>query len=76
MISYLICSTPDFYQEFERWTYERSGWAIYSILQHQFVISEIAPWEGSSYFPLPKELRNPMKGLISIQNKNNALDGV
>ena len=32
---------------------------------------EIAPFEGSSYFPLPKELRNPMKGLTNIQNKNN-----
>ena len=41
------------------------------ILQHQIVISEITPSEGSSYFPLPKELRNPMKGLINIQNENN-----
>ena len=31
-------------------------------MQHQLVISEITPCEGSSYFPLPKELRDPIKG--------------
>ena len=44
----------------ERWACEGSGWIINSIIQHQLVISEIASCEGSSYFPLPKELRNPM----------------
>ena len=55
----------------ENWTYEVSGWTIYSIIQHQCVISEISPCEGSSYFPLPKEVRNPMIGLINIQNEKN-----
>ena len=49
----------------------RSGWTIYSMLQNEFVISEIAPCEGSSFFPLPKELKNPMKGLINIQCEDN-----
>ena len=31
----------------------------------------MAHCEGSSYFPLPKEIRNPMKRLINIQNENN-----
>ena len=47
--------------------YEGSG----SILQYQLVISKISPCEGSSYFPLPKGIRNEMKGLIDVQNKNN-----
>ena len=50
---------------------EESGWNINSIIQHQLIISEIASCEGSSYFALPKELRNQMKGLINTQNKDN-----
>ena len=55
----------------ERWTYERSGWTIDSIIQHQLVISEITPCEESFYFPLPKELRNPMRGLINSKNEDS-----
>ena len=51
--------------------YDGSGWIIQSLLQHQLVISELAPCEGSSYFPLSKSLRNPMKGLINIQKEDN-----
>ena len=40
------------------------------ITQRQLVISEIGPCEGISYFALPKELRNPMKVLINIQNED------
>ena len=54
----------------ERWKFEGSGWTINSIIQCQLVISDIASCEGSFYFPLPKELRNPMKGLINIQNED------
>lgn len=35
------------------------------------MFSEISPCEKSTYFPLPQELKNPMKGFISIQNKFN-----
>ena len=51
--------------------YEGSGLTIDSIIQHQIVILEIVPCEESSYFLLPKELRNPMKGLINIKKKND-----
>ena len=40
-------------------------------MQHQLVISEIAPCGWSSYFPLPKEKRNPGKGLSNIQHEDN-----
>ena len=47
------------------------------MIQHQLVISETASCEGSSYFPLPKERMNSMKGLINIQTKIiSALDRV
>ena len=55
----------------ERWMCEGPEWTIISIIQHQLIISEIAPYERSSYFPLPKELRNPMKGLVNVQNEDN-----
>ena len=53
---------------FEKWTYEGSGWTINLILQHQLVISDITHCGGSSYFPIAKKIRNPMKGLINIQH--------
>ena len=55
----------------ENGTYEGSGWTINLIIQHRLIISEIAPCEGSSYFPLAKQDKNPMKGLINIQHKDN-----
>ena len=55
----------------ERWTYERSSWTINLIIQYHFIISENTPYEGSSYFPLPKELRNSVKGLVDIQIEDN-----
>ena len=41
------------------------------MIQHQLIIAETASCEGSSYFPLPKERMNSMKGLINIQNADN-----
>ena len=71
-MSYLIYNITNFQQEFERWTYEGSGWTINLIIQHQLVISEIsAPCEGSSYFPLSKELANPINALINIQKEDD-----
>ena len=59
------------HQGVEKWTYEGSGWKINLLIQHQLVISEIAPCEGSSYFSLPNELRNPMRGVMNILNKDD-----
>ena len=55
----------------ERQTYKVSGRPIYSVLQHQLVLSKTAPCQESSYFPLPEEVQNAMKGLINFQNKDN-----
>ena len=40
------------------------------------IVSSYDPLVGSSYFPLPLELRNPMKGLINLKNKDIVLNGV
>ena len=53
------------------WLSEGSGWVIEEI-QHHFVdIVKHVPLGGSSYLPLPEELRNSMKGLINLQNKDD-----
>ena len=39
-------------------------------LQHLFSITT-STCDGSSHFPLPKELRNLMEGLINIKNEDN-----
>ena len=46
--------------------FEGSGWAISSI---NTVVYE--PTKGSSYIPLPAELRNSAKGLVNIKNDDN-----
>ena len=49
---------------------EGSGWQIQEIYNQYFNIHIYKPLKGSSYIPLPKELQNPMKGLINIQNED------
>ena len=62
-MNYLIFNIFSFHQEL------KSSDSL--ITQHQLIISAIVPYECSSYFPLPKELRNPAKELINVQNKDN-----
>ena len=46
-----------------------SGWII-EIVDIWVNLANYEPLAGSSYFSLPPELRNSMKGLINLQNKN------
>ena len=52
------------------WLSEGSNWVIELILDHYLNIIEYTPLRGSSYIPLPKELKNSMKGLINLQNED------
>ena len=52
------------------WLSKGSNWVIELILDHYLNIIGYTPLRGSSYLPLPKELRNPMKGLINLQNED------
>ena len=72
-VGYQVLDTihSQFLSGVERQTYEESGFPINSIIQHQHLVSEIALCEGNFYFPLPKKLIHPMKGLINIQNEED-----
>ena len=47
------------------------GWIIASVTDHTISISKYNPLAGSSYIKLPKELDNPRKGLVNIQNNDD-----
>ena len=53
------------------WLSEGSGWVVESVDGHFINIVKYKPLRGSSYIELPKELRNPKKGLINLKNKDN-----
>ena len=48
-----------------------SGWIIDSVTGHTNIISKYNPLDGSSYIKLPKDLDNPRKRLINIQNTDD-----
>ena len=54
-----------------RWISKGSGWVIERILNFYLNIVSYVPLKGRSYFPLPGELRNSLKGLINIKNDDN-----
>ena len=53
------------------WSSEGSGWTIESIDDQYINILKYKPLKESSYNELPPELRNPTKGMINLQNKDN-----
>ena len=50
---------------------EGSGWIIDKIEDIWINVANYDPLIGSTYFPLPLELRNSMKGLINLKNKDD-----
>ena len=55
----------------QQWISEGSGWTIQSVDGHFINVVKYEPLRGSSYIPLPKELRNPAKGIINMKNNDN-----
>ena len=53
------------------WISKGSGWTIKEVSSHYLNIVKYLPLRGNSYIQLPKELRNSMKGLINLQNKDD-----
>ena len=53
------------------WINEGSSWTIESIEAQYVNISIYSPWIRSTCIDLPDKLKNPMKGLISINNNDN-----
>ena len=55
----------------QQWISEGSGWTIQSVDGHFINVLKYEPLKGSSYIPLPKELRNSGKGIINMKNNDN-----
>ena len=55
----------------QRWISKGSAWIIKSVDGHFINVVKYRPLRGSSYIPLPKELRNPAKGIINIKNNDD-----
>ena len=67
----LSMSRQEMLNVINKWASEGSGWVIDRIDNHYINITTYKPLNGSSYIELPMKLRNPMKGLINIKNKDN-----
>ena len=55
----------------ENWISHGSGWIVEEIISQFLNVSSYLPLSGSTYVKLPKELENPMKGLMNIKNFDN-----
>ena len=55
----------------QQWISEGSGWTIQSVDGHFINVVKYRPLRGSSYIPLPEELRNPAKGIINMKNNDD-----
>ena len=64
----LNSSTTQIINKIGKWTSQGSGWVIESVDKHYVNIVKYSPLRASSYIELPKELKNPKKGLINIKN--------
>ena len=53
------------------WLSEGSGWTVESVSDQYINIMRYKRLKGSSYIELPPELRNPAKGLINLQSKDD-----
>ena len=58
------------------WINNGSGWNVESTESQYSNISTYRSLSGSSYMDLLIELRSPIKGLISIKNKDHVFYGV
>ena len=55
----------------QKWISKGSGWTIQSVDGHFINVVQYEPLKGSSYIPLPEELRNSAKGIINMKNNDN-----
>ena len=52
------------------WDGPGSGWVVDKMKDIHININNYDPLAGRSYFPLPPKLRNSMKGLFNLKNKD------
>ena len=64
-------SFEEILNQLDIWIIEGSGWIIEKTEGLYINISNYEPLLGGSYIPLPKALKNSMKGLITLKNKDH-----
>ena len=57
-----------FFESIEKLTQQSSGWVLSSILYAYVSLYKIQNMRGSSFIPLPEQLKNAKFGLINIKN--------
>ena len=67
----LSMSRQEILNVIDKWVSEGSGCVIDRIDSHYINVTTYQPLNGSSYIKLAMKLRNPMKGLINIKNKDD-----
>ena len=55
----------------DNWINHGSGWIVEEITSQHLNLSFYLPLNGTTYVKLPKDLNQPMKGLINIKNSDN-----
>ena len=53
------------------WLSEGSGWNISNIDEYYINTVVYEPTKGSSYIPVPTELKHSRKGLVNLKNEDN-----
>ena len=69
--NFLETTQEEIVNKIERWISKGSAWIIKSVDGHFINVVRYRPLRGSSYIPLPKELRHPAKGIINIKNNDD-----
>ena len=69
--NFLETTQQQIVNKIERWISKGSAWIIKSVDGHFINVVRYRPLRGSSYIPLPKELRHPAKGIINIKNNDD-----
>ena len=69
--NFLETTQQQIVNKIERWISKGSAWIIKSVDGHFINVVRYRPLRGSSYIPLPKDLRHPAKGIINIKNNDD-----
>ena len=69
--NFLETTQQEIVNKIERWISKGSAWIIKSVDGHFINVAKYRPLKGSSYIPLPEELRHPAKGIINIKNNDD-----
>ena len=67
----LKLSKQQILNKIDQWISEGSAWVIQTVDNHFINVVKYNPMKGLSYIKLLKELQNPKKGLISLQNNDD-----